>query len=355
MKSIQKKTKTIIASTCLLLTTILASCSSNGGGTVSTSGKEITINGSGASFPAPLYQKWIQEYTNQQKNLVINYESVGSGKGIQDFMAENVDFGATDAPLKAEEKQRYPQNRGSEAIQIPMTGGLLVFAYNLRNFESSGEIRLSRETYCNIVTGKIKTWNDPSIAKDNPDIRLPNVPLVFIHREDSSGTNFILTSHLQEACNDWQLGVNKQINWSAGLGADGTEGVSTAITQTEGAIGYIPYSYAQDNNLQTATLENKAGNFIKPSLESASEALSIDNVPDDFALVISDPQGAEAYPIVSLTWLLLYSDYEDKDKGKVVKDFVKWSLNNGDEIASELGYISIPNSLQQKVIAKIDQ
>ena len=210
-----------------------------------------------------------------------------------------------------------------------MTGGFLVLAYNLEKYESSGNIRLSRQSYCGIVNGKITNWNDPSIAQDNPDVRLPNIPLIFVHREDSSGTTFVMTSHLQQACDDWKLGAGKKVEWPTGISAEGTEGASTVIKQTEGALGYISFSYAQDKNLQVATLENKAGNFIKPSLESASQALDVTDVPDDFALLISDPEGSDAYPIVSLTWLLLYSNYGEENKGKVMKNFVEWEFNPG--------------------------
>ncbi len=318
-----------------------------------TSNKTVSLQGSGTSFPAPLYQRWIQEYSDNYNNITIDYESINSGIGIQDFMAENVDFGATDAPLTTEERARYPEDRG-QAIQIPMTGGLLVFAYNLSDYEDSQNIRLSRQTYCGIVKGEITNWNDPAIIADNPDARLPNLPLIFVHRDDSSGTTFLFANHLQEVCDNWELGASKVVEWPVGIGADGNEGISALIQQTQGTIGYLQYSYAENENIQVATLENQAGNFIKPSSESASRAFTIDQIPEDLVILIPDPQDTNAYPIVGLTWLLVYSRYdEEPDKARVMRDFVEWSLTQGDEIASELGYFPLPDQLQTRVLNTI--
>ncbi|WP_330203451.1 phosphate ABC transporter substrate-binding protein PstS [Cyanobacterium sp. Dongsha4] len=344
----------------LFLSAGLTACSDKQSSSVSAPSIDpnqiVMLKGAGASFPAPLYQKWIQEYssTDDKKNIRINYDSVGSGTGVKNFLAEAVDFGASDAPLKDEEKQKFPENRG-KPIQIPMTGGLLVFAYNLANYEGLDDIRLSRNTYCGIVTGKITKWNDPAIAADNPDVRLPDIPLIFVHRSDGSGTTFIFTSHIEKACSDWSAGSGKEVEWPSGVGADGNEGVSTQIQQTAGAIGYIEYSYSKDKNLQTAVLENKSGNFIKPSPENASKAFVGQTVPDDFALVIPDTEAPDAYPIVGLTWLLLYTNYDDPTKAEVVKNFVQWSLVEGDESASTLGYLPIPDDLQEKVITTLNQ
>ncbi|PHV61622.1 phosphate ABC transporter substrate-binding protein PstS [Cyanobacterium aponinum UTEX 3222] len=316
----------------------------------------VMLKGSGATFPAPLYQKWIQEYssTDDKKNIRISYDSVGSGAGVKNFLAQEGDFGASDAPLRDDERQKFPENRG-KPIQIPMTGGLLVFAYNLANYEGLDDIRLSRNTYCGIVTGKITKWNDPAIVADNPDVRLPDIPLLFVHRSDGSGTTFIFTSHIEAVCPDWKAGSGKEVEWPIGIPAPGNEGVSTQIQQTAGAIGYIEYSYSKDKNLQTAVLENKSGNFIKPSPENASKAFVGQTVPDDFALVIPDTESPDAYPIVGLTWLLLYTNYDDPSKAEVVKNFVQWSLVEGDESASTLGYLPIPDDLQEKVITTLNQ
>lgn len=315
----------------------------------------VTLKGAGATFPAPLYQLWIKEYINSKEleNLKISYDSVGSGAGVTSFVTEKVDFGATDAPLKMEEKKLLSPTRGIP-MQFPMTGGLVVFAYNLSNFESSDDIKLSREVYCDIVSGKITSWNDPKIAKDNPNVRLPNIPLIFVYRSDGSGTTFIFTNHLKSACPNWDKGSGKKVDWGIGIGGNGNEGVTAQILQTQGAIGYIEYSYAKDNQLQKAVIQNKTGNFIKPSPESAAQAFVNITIPEDFALVVPDPDTAQAYPIVGLTWLLVYENYPDATKSDILKDFVRWSLTEGSQSASTLGYIAIPEELKQKVLTQLN-
>jgi phosphate transport system substrate-binding protein len=316
----------------------------------------VSLKGAGATFPAPLYQRWIQEYTSDKNrtNIKISYDSVGSGAGVKNFLAQEVDFGATDAPLKEEEKKEFPQTRG-KPLQVPMTGGLVVFAYNLSNFEGLDNIQLSRESYCGIVTGEIKQWDDPKIAADNPNVRLPNIPIIFIHRADGSGTTFIFTNHIKTACPNWKAGSGKKVEWPTGIGAPGNEGVTAQIQQSQGAIGYIEYSYAKDNKLQMATIQNKKGQFIKPSPEAASQAFVGANVPTDFALEIPDPDNPSAYPIVGLTWLLIYGNYSDPSKANVIKDFVQWTLTQGDSTASSLGYLPVPDELQEKVISTLNQ
>jgi phosphate transport system substrate-binding protein len=279
---------------------------------------------------------------------------VGSGAGVEKFLAEQVDFGATDAPLKAEERQKFPQSR-QKLIQIPMTGGLVVFAYNLSNFEQKEALKLSRKSYCAIVTGKIRKWNDPQIMADNPQIQLPDLPIIFIHRADSSGTTFILTNHLQTVCSEWKSGAAKSVQWPPGfLAISKNEGVTAQIQQTQGAIGYIEYSYAKSNNITTATLENQAGKWIKPSPEAAAEAFVKADVKEDLALVIPDPVSVEAYPIVGLTWLLLYGSYDSAIQTKTLKSFITWSLTKGDKYAVQLGYLPLPNDLQKKVLTTLN-
>lgn len=342
----------------ILLSAGLSSCRNNSESVNAPSiepNQVVMLKGAGATFPAPLYQLWIQKYTENKdrQNVKINYDSVGSGAGVKNYLAQSVDFGASDAPLNEEEKQEFPQDRG-KPIQIPMTGGLVVFAYNLSNFEGLNDIRLSRESYCGIVTGKIKTWDDPLIAKDNPNVRLPNIPVIFVHRSDGSGTTFIFTSHIEKACADWKAGAGKEVEWPIGIPAPGNEAVSAQILQTQGAIGYTEYSYAKDKNLQMATIQNKAGQFIKPSPETASKAFAGATVPPDFALVIPDTDRSDAYPIVGLTWLLVYGNYSDPSKKETIKNFVEWSLREGDESAATLGYLPIPDELQEKVLTTLN-
>jgi phosphate transport system substrate-binding protein len=319
--------------------------------TNSGGGQTVALSGAGASFPAPLYQRWFSEYNKQNPNIQISYQSVGSGAGVKQFLAETVDFGASDAPLKEDERQQFPAKRG-QAIQIPMTGGSVVFAYNLDGVDN---LKLSREAYCGIVQGDIKTWNDPKIAAANSGVNLPSTPITFVNRSDGSGTTFIFTTHLKAACPNWKAGASKSVEWPTGfVGAKGNEGVTAQIQQTAGAIGYTEYSYAKENNLKSASVQNKAGEFIAPSPEAAAKAFAGVTVPEDFALVIPDPDAKDAYPINGLTWLLLYSQYDNPAKADALKNMAKWALSEGDKYAQELGYVPLPDELANRVVATLD-
>ncbi len=336
----------------LILAAGLAACQQEtaqtpGGESPATTGETVSLNGAGASFPAPLYQRWFSEYNKIRPNVQISYQSVGSGAGVKQYLARTVDFGASDAPLTAEERQQFQQKFNAEAIQVPMTGGAVVFAYNLGG--DVKDLKLSREAYCGIVSGEIKQWNAPAIAQTNPGVNLPNSPINFIHRSDGSGTTFIFTSHLEQACPNWKAGAGKTVQWPTGIGAKGNEGVTAQIQQTQGAIGYTEYSYAKENNLNMAVLENKTGELVAPSPESASAALEGETIPEDFALTVPDPAGKDAYPIVGLTWLLLYPTYDSPAKAEALKGFVQWALKDGSQYATELGYLPLSQSVAQRV------
>lgn len=314
-------------------------------------GAAVTINGAGATAPNPLYQRWFADYNKVDPTVQISYQSVGSGAGVKQFLEQTIDFGASDAALKDEERAKYPKDRGAAPVQVPATGLFLVFAYNLDGVD---ELKLSRETYCAIVDGTIKTWNDPKLAKDNPTAKLPDSPLSWTYRSDGSGTTSVFTKHIEKACPNWTKGSGKSVEWPSGTGAKGNEGVTAQIQQTPGAIGYVEYSYAQENKLKMAVLENKAGEFIPPSPDSASKALAGAKVPEDFALSVPDPEQKDAYPIVSLTWLLLYEEYKDPAKAEAMKKFVMWALKDGKTAATELGYLPLPDDLVTKVATAID-
>jgi len=313
-------------------------------------GPTITINGAGASAPAPLYDKWRAEYGKLNPNIQISYQSVGSGAGINQFMSETVDFGATDSPLKDEERKKFPAKRG-KPIQIPSTGLFIVFAYNLPDVP---ELKLSRESFCGIVDGSVKTWSDPKIAKDNAGAKLPKDNITFVHRSDGSGTTSIFTKHIVKACPSWKAGDGKTVEWPTGTGAKGNEGVTAEIQKTPGAIGYTEFSYAKGAGLTMATVQNKAGEFIKPSPESAAKALEGAKIPEDFALKVPDPEAKGAYPIVSLTWLLLYEQYDSPEKAKAIKAFVAWALKDGKPFAEDLGYLPLPSEVVTKVTGALE-
>jgi phosphate transport system substrate-binding protein len=311
----------------------------------------VRLNGAGASAPAPVYQRWFAEYNKQNPNTQINYQSVGSGAGITQFMNQTVEFGATDAPLKEEERKKYPAGRGSGPIQIPSTGLFVVFAYNLDGVDN---LKLSREAYCGIVDGSIKTWNDPKIAAANAGVNLPAEPITFVHRSDGSGTTDIFTKHIEKACPNWTVGSGKSVEWPTGTGAKGNEGVTAQIQQTKGAIGYTEFSFAKENSLKMASLQNKAGDVVEPTPENAAKALEGAEIPADFAVKVPDPEQKGAYPIVSLTYLLLYEQYDDQAKANALKSLVNWVLKDGKTFASELGYIPLPDDVISRVTAKLD-
>jgi phosphate transport system substrate-binding protein len=315
-----------------------------------TGGASASISGAGASAPNPLYQRWFQDYNKANPGIQISYDSVGSGAGVKRFLDQTVDFGATDSALKNDERAKLPAERG-KAIQVPSTGLFVVFAYNLDGVDG---LKLSREAFCGIVDGSIKTWNDPVIAKANAGATLPSEPITFVHRSDGSGTTSIFTAHIVKACPNWKAGDGKTVEWPTGTGAKGNEGVTAQIQQTKGAIGYTEFSYAKENKLKMATIQNKAGEFIVPTPEAAEKAFVGAKVPDDFALKVPDPEQKDAYPIVSLTWLLLYENPKDPTKGKEVANFLRWALKDGKAAAAELGYIPLPDDMVTKVAAALD-
>lgn len=316
-------------------------------------GQSVTLSGAGASFPAPLYQRWFAEYNRENPTTQISYQSVGSGAGVQQFLAGTIDFGASDAPLTQEERQQFQSQYNGEPIQVPLTGGAVVLAYNLG--DDVENLRLSREAYCGIAQGDITNWNDPAIAAENPGVDLPNLPITFVHRSDGSGTTFIFTNHLEAACPNWAAGAAKSVSWPVGVGGKGNEGITAQVQQTQGAIGYVEYAYARENGLPSATLENKSGQYVAPDATTAAAALEGQQVPADFALEIPDPAAQDAYPIVGLTWLLLYNDYQDPAKATALRNFVDWALTQGDQYATELGYIPVSNEVAQRVQTAVSQ
>jgi phosphate transport system substrate-binding protein len=309
-----------------------------------STGKSVSLTGAGATFPAPLYQTWFSEYNKQNPNIQVAYQSVGSGAGVEQFMQQTVDFGASDVAMKDEEIAKVPRG----VVLLPMTAGSIVFAYNLPGVT---DLQLSRQVYVDILLGKITKWNDSAIAQLNPNATLPDTTINVVYRSDGSGTTGVFTKHLSEISPEWKekVGEGKTVEWPTGVGAKGNEGVTAQILQTEGSLGYIEYGYAKQQDITTATLENKAGKFVKASSESASKALAAVTLPENLRAFISDPEGEESYPIVSYTWILAYKSYDDPDKLQAFKDVVNWSLTEGQKNAEELGYIPLPDTVVDKV------
>ena len=314
----------------------------------------ISLFGAGSGFQAPLHQGWARDFTRANRGIQVSYQAVGSGAGIEQFFAGVTDFVGSDVPLRNEDRDSFIKRYGAAPVQVPIAGASVVFAYNLANVPN---LRLSRTAYCGIVTGGITTWNNPTIAAANPDVVLPNSSIRFIYRADRSGTTITLSDHLAEACPNWTGGVSSSINWKVGMGANGNEGVTAQIKQIPSSIGYLESVYATFNDLPKAAIENKSGNIVSPTSEAASLAFEDEPIPADFALLVSDPNHPDAYPIVSLTWLLLYPRYDDPDKAQALKRYVDFALTMGKSTATSIDYVPLGDKLAQEVrnaVAKIE-
>ncbi|QSJ14468.1 phosphate ABC transporter substrate-binding protein PstS [Nostoc sp. UHCC 0702] len=296
---LQSKRQTYLLSL-IALSLSIAACAADNRNT-----KHVSLVGAGASFPAPLYQRWVLDYNKHYPNVEINYQSIGSSAGVQHFINGTVDFAASDVAIT---KQQAAQiNRG--VIALPITAGAIVLGYNL-NVPTN--LKLPRQVYIDIFLGKITNWNHPQIALANPEVKLPDLPIVVVHRTDGSGTTSVLTQHLSAISPEWKskVGAGKAVPWPVGIGAKGNEGVTAQIQQIPGAIGYVEYVYATRNQLPVAALENKSGNYITPTPESAAKTLEAVKLPaDNLIAFITDPIGNQSYPIVTYTWLLTYKTF----------------------------------------------
>ncbi|WP_310484606.1 phosphate ABC transporter substrate-binding protein PstS [Chamaesiphon sp. VAR_48_metabat_403] len=323
------------------------------GSTSVSSGSIVSVGGAGATYPAPLYQRWFAEYNKVNPETQVSYQSVGSGAGVEQFLAGSVDFGASDAPLKAEERAKFKTKFGGEPVQVPMTGGMVVFAYNLDGVK---DLKLARVAYCGIATGKITKWNDPAIVKTNAGAKLPNEAIKFFHRSDSSGTTFQFTNHLKAACPEWTAGASKSVAWSKGMtGAQGNQGVAEQIAAISNSMGYVEHASAKQANLSMAAIENKSGKLIAPSPAAGAEAFVGEKVPDDLGLTVPDSTNPKAYPIAGLTWLLLYPQPKDATKTTALKAVIEWALTTGKALATELGYLPLGDELTVKAKAELNK
>ena len=317
------------------------------------SGISVALSGAGATYPAPLYQRWFAEYNKVNPGIQVSYQSVGSGAGVEQFLAGTVDFGASDAPLKTEDRAKFKTKFGAEPVQVPMTGGIVVFAYNLDGIK---DLKLSRTAYCGIASGKITKWNDPAIATANAGAKLPDGAIKFFHRSDGSGTTFQFTNHLKAACPEWAGGASKSVTWSKGMtGAQGNQGVLEQIEAIPNSIGYVEYSLAKQANLSMAAIENKSGKLIVPSPTAGAEAFVGEKVPADLALTVPDSTNPKAYPIAGLTWLLLYPQPQDATKTAALKATIEWALTTGKASATELGYLPLDDELVTKAKAELSK
>ena len=311
---------------------------------------QMLINGAGATFPYPIYSKWFDEYAKVDPSVRFNYQSIGSGGGQKQIMAQTVDFGASDGPMSDDNLSKAP----GKILHIPTVAGAVVVTYNL---EGNPALKLDADTIAGIFLGTIKKWNDPKIAATNTGTKLPDQDIVVVHRSDGSGTTFIFTDYLSKVSSEWKskAGTNTSVSWPTGIGGKGNEGVSGQVKQTPGAIGYVELIYAIQNKMPYADIKNSAGEFVKPTLDSVTAALATATVPDDFRFSMTNATGKEAYPIAGATWLLVYQQQKDATKGKKLVEFLKWALTKGETMAKDLDYAALPDSFQQRVLKRVDE
>src|SRR5437773_3215617 len=315
-------------------------------------GTEIRLQGAGATFPNPLYQKWLSEYGKLNPNVKIDYQSIGSGGGIKQIQARTVDFGASDAPMTDTELKGSP----AELLHVPTVLGAVVITYNLQG--TPRPLRFSPDVIADIFLGKITKWNDARIKADNSDANLPSADITVVHRAESSGTSFVFTDYLAKVSAEWKekVGADKSPKWPVGQGGKGNEGVTGQVKQQPNTIGYVELAYAVQNRLPVALVKNASGNFVEPSIDAvtAAAAASAPNTPDDLRVSITNANGPNVYPISSYTYILVYKEQPDRLKGKAVIDFVWWGIHDGEKFANDLQYAPLPDAIVKRAEAKIN-
>lgn len=314
---------------------------------------DLLINGAGATFPYPIYSKWFDVYAKENPGIKFNYQSIGSGGGIRMLSNRTVDLGASDAPLTDQQLSDAP----GKILHFPSVMGAVVMAYNLPGF--TGTLRLTGPVIADIYSGKITKWSDDKIRTLNPGAAVPDQDIVVCHRSDGSGTTFIFTDYLSKVSSAWASdpGKGTAVKWPAGLGGKGNEGVTALVQQTPGAIGYIELIYALNNHIPYAELQNKAGTWVQASLDgvTAAAASVANNMPSDFRVSITDAPGAQAYPISSFTYLIVYQNQSNKEIGDQIKKFLGWAVTDGQKYAPELKYAPLPSEVVKKEEAQINQ
>jgi len=342
-----------------LAATLLTAC--GGGNTqpvtanngASSPAQGLTINGAGATFPYPIYSKWFSEYNKLHPDVRINYQSIGSGGGIQQIINQTVFFGATDGPMNDEQLK----SASGPILHFPTVLGAVVPVYNIPGVTE--ELKFTGAVLADIYLGKVQKWNDPAVAKLNPGTKLPATDITVVHRSDGSGTTYIFVDYLSKVSPQFksEAGVGTSVKWPAGVGGKGNEGVSGLVTQTPGSIGYVELIYALQNKIPYGSVQNAAGEFVKASVDSVTKAAAAaaTTMPPDFRVSITNAQGPGAYPISSFTWLLMYADPKDKASARAMVDFVKWALTDGQKYAADLGYAPLPANVVMLEQAALEQ
>lgn len=315
-------------------------------------GETISLQGAGATFPNPLYQKWLSEFSKQHPNTRIDYQSIGSGGGIKQIQSRTVDFGASDAPMTDAELKSAP----AELIHIPTVLGAVVITYNLEGV--SKLLRFSPDVIADVFLGKITKWNDPRIQADNADANLPAADITVVHRADGSGTSFVFTDYLSKVSADWKekVGADKSPKWPVGQGGKGNEGVTGQVKQQPNTIGYVELAYAVQNKLPAALIKNASGRFVEASIDAvtAAAAASAATTPDDLRVSITNARGDDVYPISSYTYILAYKDQKNEAKGKALVKFLWWGIHDGESFAKDLQYAPLPSEIVKRAEAKIN-
>jgi len=358
-----------LAAALVLLCAVLTRCNAGGSSNVSLAAAAVKapkanippggvlLQGAGATFPAVLYQKWFSAYQQQHPETVVAYEAVGSGEGIRRFVGhavsqdDRVDFGASDAAMQDEQMASVKAG----AILVPATAGAVALAYNLPDI--GGELKLSRQAYAGIFLGQIRSWNDPIIARANPGLKLPKLTITTAVRQDGSGTTFAFTKHLDAINEAWRsrFGPATLINWPGNaMRARGNEGVAALIQQSVGSIGYVGYEFARRAGLRMALIENRDGRFVAPNEQSGAAGIAQVELPENLRAYVADPSGQDAYPIVTLTWVLLYRNYDDPHKAQALQQILRWCLTDGQRYASTLGYIPLPAKVADRSLAALN-
>ena len=302
--------------------------------------QNVQINGAGATFPYPIYSKWFSDYNKLHPEVLINYQSIGSGGGIRQLSAQTVFFGATDGPMTSEQIFAAP----GPIIHLPTVLGGVVPVYNIPDVNV--ELKFTGKVLADIIMGRITKWNDPAITGLNSGVKLPATDITVCHRSDGSGTTYIFVDYLSKASPDFKktVGVATAVNWPVGVGGKGNEGVAGLVKQTPGSIGYVELIYAKQNKISYGSVQNLDGEFVTASLESVTAAAQVaaKSMPKDFRVSITNAPGKGVYPISSFTWILLYESPSDKQRSKIMVDFMKWALTDGQKFAPDLGYAPLP-------------
>jgi phosphate transport system substrate-binding protein len=353
----RKRILPTIASSLLLLSLAAVSCSKSnttaGGGTATettnTGSGQTLITGAGSTFDYPAFSKWFHAYAKIDSNVQFNYQSIGSGGGQHQLLNQTVNFGASDAPMTDEAMAGAP----GKILHVPVVVGGEAIAYNL---PGNPKLKFDAGTLAGIYLGQITNWDDPKIAALNPDVKLPDLPLVVVHRSDGSGTTFIFCDYLCHVSPDWAKTVGKStsVKWPVGLGGKGNEGVAGQIEQLPGAIGYVELAYAIQNHMTYAEMKNAAGNFIPCTLDTVSAALATAKIPEDFRFSMVNAPGDNSYPIAGASWVLIYQHQKDPVAGKKLVAFLKWAVTDGQKLSTQLDYAPLPDDVQRRILKELD-